>query len=264
MLYQSRYIKGLRGKSGQGIDENSTIKQEFEHLWWLITIIKYQETQTNLKIDAAKPCSSSIVTEADENKEERCFESQEVEVVQEVDVTKDDNGDLELSILDSQSVGSTENSPCQPPSEKQKCSDGTTKQPWAKVRKKKNLDEKLSDNIEELNKAIKEADCDNTRQTKDEKTYCLSLVSRLKAFEGRLKSLVRFQIEKVFHNAELSTFQLPHQGYHDGAQFHTSSMYRPDVDSRVASPRPDSPVALSNTAEIADVYNGHSKTLYTL
>ena len=217
MLYQSRYIKGLRGKSGQGVDENSTIKQEFEHLRWLITFIKHRETQTNLKIDAAKPCSSSIVIEVDENEEERCFENQEVEVVQEVDVTKDDNGDLELSILDSQSVGSNENSPCQPPSKKQKCSDGMTKRPWAKVHKKKNLDEKLSDSIEELNKAIKEADCDNTRQTKDEETlYCLSLVSRLKAFDGRLKSLVRFQIEKVFHDAELSTFQLPYQGYHDG------------------------------------------------
>ena len=109
----------------------------------------------------------------------------------------------------------------------------------------------------------------------------MSLVSRLKAFEGKMKSRVRFQIEKVFHDAECGTasastfsFQSPYTRYNPSPMPYDvsvpSQMFPgtcmqpiPGEAPSIQSQREESGIEASQTRRtFADVHNG--KTYYPL
>ena len=162
----------------------------------LIAYIKHRETSTNIKVkvEEGRDSPSRLVSILD-NEDERENNNDEDKENCSIKITDD------IEIPDD-----IQREPCtpQPPRKKQRGSTPSTrKRTWSKFNKPSSIDEQLSKSLKlEINKAIKETESENRDQ---ETLYCLSLVSRLKAFDGRMKSMVRFQIEKVFHEAECGT-----------------------------------------------------------
>ena len=193
----SKYLKRQKkGKvSGTGKKDIPKIKEEYEYLRWLTVHIKHRNTTTNyarrrlLTEGVSDPEVDDDLCNADDqaNNDEHNSADDETDPV--IDDVKSASDEEDGEVLKSETK---------------------PKQPWAKVNKPPSsaeLDKQFLHTMSNINKAI------SSEKTEDEdKLFCLSLVSNLKALDSKHKSYAKLQILKVFNDIEWMDSSEAHRG----------------------------------------------------